>query len=209
MSQHLEHLETLKEIRSIMDRSSRFMSLSGLAGIFAGVYAFAGAGAVKWYLEKHNILARTVYTVRPNWDTILFLSAVAVTVMAATIITGIYLTTRKARKANQSLWDKQAQLMLINLFIPLAAGGFFCLVLLYHKVYFLIAPCMLIFYGLALLNGSKYTVRDIHYLGLLEIALGLLASFFIGYGLLAWTIGFGVLHILYGSIMYFKYERGA
>jgi hypothetical protein len=25
--------------------------------------------------------------------------------------------------------------------------------------------------------------------------------------LLAWTIGFGVLHVVYGTLMYFKYER--
>ncbi|MGV3539375.1 MAG: TMEM128 family protein [Rufibacter sp.] len=209
MSQHLEHLETLKEIRSIMDRSSRFISLSGLSGIFAGVYALAGAGTVKWYMSNHNILSRTLYNVRPNWDTIVFLAAVAVTVMVAAVLTCIYLTTRKARKANLPIWDKQAKRLMINMAIPLGAGGVFCVALLYHEIYYLVAPAMLIFYGMALLNGSKYTLRDIHYLGLLEIGLGLLACFFIGYGLLSWTIGFGVLHILYGSIMYFKYERGA
>jgi hypothetical protein len=95
----------------------------------------------------------------------------------------------------------------INLAIPLAVGGIFCAILLYHGIVYLMAPAMLIFYGLALVNGSKYTLTDIRYLGLSEIVLGVFAAFFIGYGLLAWAIGFGVLHIVYGTLMYYKYER--
>ncbi len=96
--------------------------------------------------------------------------------------------------------------MIINLLIPLVAGGIFCLILIYHKLLFLIASATLIFYGLALINGSKYTLHEIRYLGISEIFLGLLASVFTGYGLVFWTIGFGVLHIIYGILMYLKHE---
>jgi hypothetical protein len=93
------------------------------------------------------------------------------------------------------------------LFIPLIAGGLFVAALLFHGLIFLIAPVTLIFYGLALINASKHTYHDVKYLGLIEIALGLIASFFVGYGLFVWALGFGVMHIVYGILMYLKYEH--
>ena len=207
MNQQQEQLATLHEIRSIMDRSSRFISLSGLSGVFAGLFALAGAAVVKWHLSQNNILYRDTYNISLNWNTIVFLLTVAGLVLLLAIGSAIYFTYRKARKNNHRIWDSKSQRLLINLAIPLAVGGVFCAILLYHGIVYLVAPAMLIFYGLALVNGSKYTLRDIYYLGLSEIALGLFAAVFIGFGLLSWAVGFGVLHIVYGTLMYFKYER--
>ena len=91
--------------------------------------------------------------------------------------------------------------------IPLITGGLFCLALLYHGLAGLVAPATLVFYGLALVNASKYTLHDIRNVGYCEIVLGLASLFFLGYGLEVWVIGFGILHIIYGSLMYWKYER--
>ena len=207
MNQQQDQLTTLHEIRNIMDRSSRFISLSGLSGISAGICALAGAAAVKWHFSQHNIVYRENDTVSLNWDTIFFLLSVATVVLVVALASAIYFTARKAKKTHQRIWDSKSQRLLLNLAIPLAVGGIYCGVLLFHGIIYLIAPAMLIFYGLALINGSKYTLSDIRYLGFCDIILGLLASIFIGYGLLSWTIGFGVLHIVYGTLMYFKYER--
>jgi len=68
-----------------------------------------------------------------------------------------------------------------------------------------VAPLTLIFYGLALVNASKYTLSEIRSFGIAEIVLGLIAMAFIGYGLLFWAIGFGLLHIIYGIIMHVRY----
>lgn len=81
------------------------------------------------------------------------------------------------------------------------------MILIYQGHIELAAPATLVFYGLALLNASKYTLSDIRYLGLLEIVTGLMATFFIEYGLLFWAFGFGLLHIVYGIFMYYKYEK--
>jgi hypothetical protein len=97
--------------------------------------------------------------------------------------------------------------LLANLLVPLAAGGVFCIALLYHGIIYLIAPATLLFYGLALLNASKYTLSEIRWLGITEMLLGLTASIIPGYGLLVWAIGFGILHIIYGMVMYLRYER--
>lgn len=207
MDQNQEQLENLHEIRNIMDRSSRFISLSGLSGVSAGISALLGAAVVKWHLAANNINYTLTSGSNLTKESIIFLISAAILVFVLALGSAIYFTVRNARKNSDRVWDAMTERMLVNLLMPLAAGGIFCAVLLYHGIICLVAPCMLIFYGLALLNASKYTLKDIRYLSFLEIILGLVAGFFTGYGLLAWTVGFGVLHILYGTLMYFKYER--
>jgi hypothetical protein len=207
MNHQQDQLDTLHEIRNIMDRSSRFISLSGLSGVAAGISALLGAAVVKWHLDTHQINYRQNLGLNLPRESIIFLISVAALVFILALCTAIYFTARNARKTNHRVWDSKTERMLASLFIPLAAGGVFCAILIYHNLLYLVAPVMLIFYGCALLNASKYTLNDIRYLGLIEIILGLLASFFVGYGLIAWTVGFGVLHIVYGTLMYFKYER--
>lgn len=212
MKQHQEPIHQLTEIRNMMERSSRFISLSGLSGIAAGIIALAGAGIAFFYLDFdqryfdiNRYFSEMMY--RKLSDSWLFIVLDAIIVLLLAFSAGIYFTTRKARKKGLKIWDNTAKRLLINLLIPLIAGGLFCLILLYHHLVFLIAPATLIFYGLALLNASKYTYHEIRILGISEILLGLTASWFVGYGLLFWAIGFGVLHIVYGFLMYNKYEK--
>ncbi|MFC5269906.1 hypothetical protein [Adhaeribacter terreus] len=207
MNQQQDQLATLHEIRNIMDRSSRFISLSGLSGVAAGVSALLGAAVVKWYLVSHDINYGLNAGRNLSREAIFFMLSVAAVVFVLAFCSATYFTARNAKKNSHRVWDSKTERMLVNLFIPLAAGGIFCGALFYHELQFLVAPVMLIFYGCALLNASKYTLSDIRYLGCFEILLGLLASFFVDHGLLAWTLGFGVLHIVYGILVYFKYER--
>ena len=213
MDKRNQHLEHLSEIRSMMERSSRFISLSGLSGVAAGIFALIGAAAVFAYLDlvpfahkkPYYVVAETINRWGMGYLEFFILDAALVLVFA--VSGGIFFTTRKARRKGQKIWDKITQRLLINLLIPLIAGGVFCLGLLNHGAIGLVAPATLIFYGLGLVNASKYTLNDIRYLGLSEIALGLIALFNIGFGLEFWAIGFGILHIVYGLAMYFKYER--
>ena len=209
-----EHLDTLQEIRSMMERSSRFISLSGLSGIGAGLSALLGAALVYIYLDTLPFRRMPGYYVisadYEKWGIgyQLFFLLVMGGVLILALASGIYFTTRRAKRHQQRIWDALTKRLLINLFIPLAAGGLFCLALLYQGMIGLVAPATLVFYGLALINARKYTFDDIRYLGMAEVALGLIGTFFLGYGLDLWAIGFGVLHIFYGAVMYRKYERG-
>src|SRR5690606_7052341 len=142
-----------------------------------------------------------------NADTMLFYLCTAIAVLILAITFAVFFTVRKARKNNLPIWDGVTKRVLVSLLIPLVTGGIFCIILLLQMYTSLIAPAMLIFYGLALVNASKYAIGDVEYLGGAEIALGLVAMFFAGYGLLFWVIGFGVFHILYGTYMYLKFER--
>ncbi len=192
-----ERLKDISEIRALMEQSSRFLSLSGLSGISAGA---VGLGAVVIALFHADQSASKESQVS-------FYGTEALITLILALSLAAYFSLRMARKKELPVWTNITKSLLIHLFIPLAAGGIFCLVLLYHDISLLIAPSMLIFYGLALLNASKYTLKEIRYLGVSEICLGLIASFWIQYALILWGAGFGVLHIAYGTFMYFKYEK--
>jgi hypothetical protein len=211
MEDNQQQLEALQDIRQMMKQSNRFLSLSGFSGIFAGVYALAGAYlghiVISDFINEYSVIgfSNTIYK-----NMLLDCILICAGVLGLSLLTALYFSKRKAHKHGYKLFDHTAWRLMINLLVPLATGGIFCLALLYHGsgMVGLISPVMLIFYGLALVNGSKYTLNDIRYLGYLEILLGIIASFNVGCGLVFWSIGFGLLHIIYGTIMWFKYERG-
>ncbi len=217
MNDSQKQLEHLAEMRSLMERSTRFLSLSGLSGIWAGGCALLGAFFVRntiepQYWSNYDTADRYYYrtgleatTSGLGYETTLILTALMV--LTAALAGGWFFTARKARKRAERIWDASSRRLLWALLLPLATGGVFCLALLYWNLIVFLAPATLVFYGLALLNGSKFTLGDVGSLGLFQIGLGLAGMFIPGYGLELWAIGFGVLHILYGAWMYFKYDR--
>ncbi len=202
-----DYLKDISEIRSIMEKSSRFISLSGLSGVMAGIYALIGAAIAYNLVYTSQDLVYDQLIIRDVRGNVGSLILIALSVLGAAVFTGIYLTRRKAKKQGLKTWDESAKRSLINLLIPLVAGGILVIIFYQQGLIAMIAPLTLIFYGLGLINASHYTYRDIRLLGISEVILGLIASAVIGYGLLIWAIGFGVLHIVYGALMYFKYER--
>jgi len=205
--QEKEIYSELSSIRNLMERSAKFISLSGLSGILAGIYALIGAG-IGYYLVYGSSggLDYRDYLVN-DYDIILQLFFVALAVLVLSLGTGIFLTVRKANRSGEKVWNTSSKKLLVNMAIPLVTGGIFILILLYRGYFGIIAPATLIFYGLALVAGSHYTFTDVKWLGIYEIVLGLIAACLPGYGIIFWTIGFGVLHIIYGSIMHFRYDR--
>lgn len=204
-----QHLEALQDIRQMMQRSSRFLSLSGLSGIAAGIWALAGAVVAHGMIEEyyHHYNAVNGYSGETFQKLKLHLFLLALVVLGLSLLSAFYFTWRKTRTDKTTLWNHTSRQMAVSLLIPLVAGGLFVLSMLQHNEWRFVAPGCLVFYGVALINAGKYTLRDIHYLGITEIILGLIATQFLGYGLYFWAIGFGVLHIIYGFIMWWKYER--
>jgi len=199
--------EDISSIKNMMERSTRFISLSGLSGVMAGIYALAGAG-IAYSLIPTHVEGKLFDQYQGPLNLVECLVAVALLVLLLSISTGIWLTMRKAKQRNQSVWNPSSRALLKNGLLPLLTGGCFIIILLVKHHYGIIAPGCLVFYGLALAAASQFTFGDVRWLGILEIILGLIALLFPGYGLLFWALGFGVLHILYGTIMYFKYDRG-
>ena len=211
MNDRDQSLEAIQDIRKIMERSSRFISLSGLSGVSAGVCALIGSGfAYKLIGEYYQR-----YEMRNGYDAADFrvlvwnLLGLAMGILVAALLSAIYFTWRKARRNGLPIWDHTSRKLIINLFIPLFVGGIFVLGLLRYDEWRFIAPVCLIFYGLALVKASKYTLSEIRYVGFIEITLGLINMWWIGYGLYFWALGFGIVHILYGIVMWWKLDRGA
>jgi len=202
--------EDISEIRNMMERASRFISLSGLAGIFAGIFALIGTVIAHWYFNVYIVENNEalIFSSLDLYDEIpLFVILLASSVFILSFSSALYFTTRNSKKKSLPLWDNTTKKLLINLFVPLLIGGVFILYLISTNYYDLVVPSTLIFYGLALLNGSHFTYSDIKYLGYTELATGLISMWLSNYHIIIWGIGFGFMHIAYGTIMYFKYER--
>jgi len=198
MDNNNDYLDQLAEIRRLMEKSSKFMSLSGFSGIFLGLYALVG-GYLVW-----DILGNLSLT-EPRKIMMIFL--VAAIVLVASLATALWFSIRQAKKTNQQIWGPSSRQLLFNLILPLTTGGVFAILLATGGYYALIAPALLVFYGLALAIAARYTHRELYFAGLAQILLGLVALALPRYGLLLWAAGFGVVHILYGLYMYFVHER--
>jgi hypothetical protein len=210
MKSDSKSIEDIKAIRKIMEESSRFLSLSGLSGVFAGVTAIVGALVAYFYILKNGTIHYDEYfrgltekeTLSVRWQ----LLADAAMVLVLSILFSVYFSIKKAKRDGTKFWTPVSRRLLISLLIPLVTGGVFIIVLLSQNNIQLIVPCFLIFYGLALVNAGKFTTNEIFYLGILEIGTGLVSAFVPGWGLVFWIFGFGLLHIIYGLAMYRKYE---
>lgn len=210
MEDNLKSIEDIRTIRKLMEESTRFLSLSGLSGIFAGVFAITGAliayflilnnGSI--HLDEYNKILPLSETLSLRWKLI----ADALCVLTLSVVFCLYFSNKKAKREGKIFWSPASKKLLISILIPLLTGGIFIIVLLVQNNMQLIVPGLLIFYGLALANAGKFTFDEIFYLGILEIITGLVSAFIPGWGIIFWIFGFGILHIIYGIVMYRKYE---
>ncbi|HET8837948.1 MAG TPA: hypothetical protein VFM82_03025 [Flavobacteriaceae bacterium] len=196
------YLNDINEIRSLMNRSSRFISLSGFSAILAGIYALVG-GAIAYYFLFSNGNERVFFN-ENNYNTA---SIFLISILILSIASAYLLSRKKARENHQKLWDGTAKRLLVNFLIPLISGGLLILIIFHNQHYGITASLMLIFYGLALVNAAKYAVGNIHYLGYAEIVIGLLCAIYPENGFWLWLLGFGIAHVVYGGIMVLKEKQ--
>ena len=208
MKAEQDYIRDIAEIRTMMERSSRFLSLSGWAGIMAGIYALSGAYIAYGFfgfnpddIYYSPLQAGSIGS--SLWKVILL----ALFILILAVGTAMFLSYKKALKRGEKVWNSTAKRLLINMAIPLISGGLLMVILIAHRLIGLVAPFSLIFYGLALYNASKFTLEDVKTLGLIQIVLGLMGAFFVGWGLFLWALGFGVFHIIYGIFMHYRYDR--
>lgn len=201
MKNEQDYIQDIAEIRSMMERSSKFMTLSGWAGIMAGIYALAGA-----------YVAYSIFGFNP--DEIFYSSSglpklilLAFLILILALVTAIYFSWKKAHNKGEKIWNAISRRLLVSMAVPLTAGGVLILVIISWGLIGLTAPLMLLFYGLALYNAGNYTITEVKLMGVVQIGLGLISAWFIEYGLLLWAVGFGIAHIVYGIYMHLRYER--
>jgi hypothetical protein len=208
-----EQLDAIKDMRNMMERSSRFLSLSGLSGVAIGIIALIGAAALYIQFDLPLLNSGFEYKLASIQATLddknfLFLIADALIVLLVAVIAGILMSINQSKKLQLPSWDLTAKRLLINLFIPLAAGGVLCLIMMTKGELGYLIPVTLIFYGLSLVNASKYSFDEIRTLGVLQTVLGLIAAWLPDYALLLWATGFGILHIGYGLLIHTKHQNG-
>lgn len=211
MSEKNTGLDTLKDIKQMMERSSRFISLSGLSGIAAGLCALVGA----WFAydiignssrhKQYEHYYPDIIALKQFMGYKLF--RIALFTLIAAFILALLFTWIKSKKNNVPIWGSSSKRLLWNVAFPLIVGGIFLLRMIQLGYFGMIAPGCLIFYGIALINAGKYTLGEVRYLGYCQVILGLINCWFLGYGLYFWTIGFGLMHIIYGTLMWWKYEK--
>ncbi len=201
-----KHQDDLSHIRSMMERSSRFISLSGLSGVSAGMAALLGGIYVYRLFEQNGIAYLDGVDKVVPLDLVNQLIYIGITILIVALVSAVFFTVRKSKQYNMPIWTSATKNMLFNLAIPVVVGAVFGVALLLHQLYVLLAPVTLLFYGLALINAGNYTLTDVKYLGFTQLVLGCLSLFFPGYGLIFWIVGFGVLHIIYGLLMFKKYK---
>ncbi|PWT99056.1 MAG: hypothetical protein C5B52_11275 [Bacteroidetes bacterium] len=206
-------LDTLKDIKQMMERSSRFISLSGLSGISAGICALVGAWFASGVLKEHDtvnfheLIPGHRISVREFIDNELF--SIALFTFIAALIAAFTFTYIRSKKENIPIWGTTSKRLLWNVAMPMIVGGIFLIRMIQLGYFGLIAPGCLIFYGLALVNASKYTLGEVKWLGYGQILLGIINCWYPGEGIYFWAVGFGVLHIIYGTMMWWKYERAS
>lgn len=208
MNESQKYIRDIAEMRSMMERSSKFLSISALACIVVGIYALAGA-FIAYQVFDFSTPALMDRSGESGTlpESFLNIFSLASVILILAVSTAFVLSYRKANKLGEKAWNPTARRLLVNMAVPLIVGGLLTLIMIFKGLTGLAAPFTLLFYGLALYNASKYTFDELRSLGLIEIALGLAGSFFVEYGLLLWTIGFGVVHIIYGIYLHYRYER--
>ena len=190
-------LESVNEIKELMEKSSRFVSLSGFTAIIAGIYALAGACTVAHVLTPDTRLIVALQTS----------IVVAALVFVASAITAIILSYYKSKRISQKFFSRLTYRALWHFVLPLFAGGVLCLSMLWNGYYGILSSAMLVFYGLAQVNVSKYSYASLAWLGYAFILLGIVDSIVGGHSLLFWSIGFGGFHIIYGILFYICIEK--
>ncbi len=202
MDDQSHQLSTLREIKQIMDQSSRFTPVSGWSGIAAGVCAIIGASIAQYYLSTPG----SAFSENDN-TFIITLIWIALITFASAFLLAVYFTYKRSTRLQTTVWSTTAKRALFNVAIPMVVGGIFILKLIELQQYSLVTATSLIFYGLALINGGKYSLAEIKQLGYLQILLGIANCWLPQFGLLLWALGFGVLHIIYGVLVLMKYEK--
>lgn len=206
MKNEQDYTRDITEIRSMMERSSKFLSLSGWAGIMAGIYALIAAYIVYVFFGFHPVEIYYKDTEISNPD-LLQIIVLTIALLILSIGTAFFLSYKRAQKHAEKVWNATSRRLINAMSVPLVTGGILILIFINQGLIGLIAPMTLLFYGLALYSAGNYTYKEVKFLGVTEVALGLISSFYIEYSLLLWAIGFGLVHIVYGVYIHVKHER--
>ncbi|MBQ1408707.1 MAG: hypothetical protein IIY87_03000 [Bacteroidales bacterium] len=189
-------LRDIKDIRSMMERSSRFLSISGWGVAAVGIIAIVAAWIAYKVFSDGTLFGYTHYLWAYKTKVAVVGSLILVVFCGMIVFFSSVIMAR--RRGVKFVFDKTMRRTVLNFSIPLLAGGILCLALVLEGHYGLTSSIMLIFYGLALINCHHFSHPVLGTLGYLELLLGLVDCFTVTHALLLWAVGFGLLHLIFG-----------
>lgn len=208
MKQQTDYLADLQAIRSMMQRSSKFVSLSGWSGVMAGIYGLLAAYLTQQHLgfdpvalEAAEVKGLEAYAALRG------MMLLAALLLLLSLGTAAWMARKKAQKLGETVWNAASRRLLTDLAVPLFTGGFLLLGLAWGGYHSLLLPASLLFYGITLYQAGPITYAALRILGLLNIALGFFALLLPENAIWFWAAGFGLLHIVYGLFIHFRYEK--
>lgn len=194
------YLKDISEIKNLMNKSSQFISLSGLSGAFAGIYAIIGAAY--FYITTRSIKISDFETKDIDKATIIFILFVILSTLTTIIFTSI-----RAKSLDEKSWDVKTKNLVQAFFTPILIGLVFVLILYFNNEYNYLLALLLVFYGIGLLNAGFTTNNLVKPLGYIQVTFGLICAIKYDYTFWFFAIGFGIVHLVYGSIVYFKIDK--
>src|SRR5687767_590303 len=114
MKKEQDYIRDITEIRSMMERSSKFLSLSGWAGIMAGIYALAGAyvAYAVFHFNPDQIFASGNATTGNPTSLSADVILLAVTVFVLALATAVYLSNKNAAARGEKIWNASSRQLL-------------------------------------------------------------------------------------------------
>ena len=192
-------VQDLAEIRHLMESSSRYLSLSGWAGIWAGLFALIGSFIGYTKIQSGYRMYHS--------DLIFELLPLAIAVLILSVLVGVFTSHRKAKRDNNALFNSASKKLIFKFGSILIIGGLFGLLLIYRGMFDLVGASTLLFYGLAILSVHHLTYSSVKYLGYYFVLLGLISMANPGWGIYLWPLGFGIGHIVYGILFLTKEQK--
>ncbi|MEM7417422.1 MAG: hypothetical protein AAF389_18165 [Gemmatimonadota bacterium] len=185
---HDRAMDNLRYIRQAMERSGSFTHVSGIGGVGMGSLAI-GAAALAWNAST-----------TAEWLAIWLVAA------GASLAVSVLAMARKSAADGVTLLTGPGRKFAWSVTPPLAAGGVLTIALVRAGAFDLLPGMWLLLYGAAIVTGGSHSVRSIPFMGAAFMAAGVGALLTpASWGDVWMAVGFGVLHIVFGALIWRKH----
>jgi hypothetical protein len=181
---HHRAMDNLRYIRETMERASSFTAVPGWGGVLVGLTAMAAALIAARVRDEHRWML--------VW---------ACELPLALFVGGLTMK-RKASAAQLKLLSGPGRKFTLSLAPPLLAGALLSVALARVEAYDILPGLWMLLYGAGVMTGGAFSVKVVPVMGLCFMALGSVALFApISWGNSLMAMGFGGLHVIFGTII--------
>jgi hypothetical protein len=184
---HAHAMDNLQYIRRTLERAGEFTAVPGKGGVLMGVVGVAASRLAVHQGSAGGWLAVWVY---------------AAIVAMAIGITGAAL---KSRRFQTPMFSGPGRKFVAGFAPSLLAGAVLTLVFYRAGISGFLPGVWLLLYGAAVLAGGYASVRVVPIMGVCFMLVGTVALFLPGWNDVLLPVGFGGLHLIFGTVIAVKY----